>query len=288
MVEKVGSKKKVDFKIETDGAIDLINGDGNQLEQMLMSLLVNAIDAMPHGGTLTIKTSNLKVKQKSFFPSSLLEQGDYVVLTVSDTGTGIPERIKNKIFEPFFTTKEKGKGTGLGLPMVYGIVKAHNGLINLISEEGRGTTFEIFFPACGTCVESPERSIIISKPKFHNIMLVDDEKDVLNSLKEFLETNGYRVFATDNPAYAADIFTDIHGSIDLVITDLSMPLFDGEDLISRIKSISPAVKVITISAHEHRLNELRALNVDGFLKKPFETYNLLEMIRNILSKNSII
>ncbi|MCX7794749.1 MAG: ATP-binding protein, partial [Thermodesulfovibrionales bacterium] len=289
MVEKVALKKKVDFNIEIDNSINLVNGDGNQLEQMLMNLLVNAIDAMPHGGVITIRTSNLQIKQKALFPTSLLEPGNYVVLTVSDTGTGIPENIRDKIFEPFFTTKEKGKGTGLGLPMVHGIVKAHNGLINVISEEGRGTTFEIFFPACGTRVELPEKSIFISSPKLHNIMLVDNERDILNSLKDLLEKNGYRVFATDNPAYAADIFQDIHLSIDLVITDLSMPLFDGAELISTIKSISPSVKVITISAHEHKLAELRSLKiVDGFIKKPFEINELLTMIRNVLSKNSII
>lgn len=289
MVEKVGLKKKVDFKIEIDHSINLINGDGNQLEQMLMNLLVNAIDAMPHGGVLTVRTSNLNIKQKSIFPTSLLEPGNYVVVTVSDTGTGIPEHIRDKIFEPFFTTKEKGKGTGLGLPMVHGIVKAHNGLINVISEEGRGTTFEIFFPACGTLVECPEKSIVISTPKLHNIMLVDDERDLLNSLKELLEKNGYRVFATDNPAYAADIFQDIYDNIDLVITDISMPLFDGVELIYTIKNIAPSVKVITISAHDHRLEELKSLKiVDGYMKKPFEINSLLNMIRNVLSKNSII
>lgn len=289
MVEKVGIKKKIDFRLEIDQSIHLIDGDGNQLEQMLMNLLVNAIDAMPHGGVLTIRTSNLNIKQKSIFPTSLLEPGDYVVVTVSDTGMGIPEHIKDKIFEPFFTTKEKGKGTGLGLPMVHGIVKAHNGLINVISEEGRGTTFEIFFPVCGSMIECPEKSIVISNPKLSNIMLVDDERDLLSSLKELLEKNGYRVFATDNPAYAADIFKDIYQSVDLVITDISMPLFDGVELISTIKGIAPSVKVITISAHDHRLEELKGLNiVDGYMKKPFDINTLLNMIRNVLTKNSII
>lgn len=287
MVDKLASKKNIDIKIEMDENIDVINGDGNHLEQMLMNLLVNAMDAMPQGGILTIKTFNHTVAQETLFETSMLPPGNYVVLSVSDTGTGIPEKIRHKIFEPFFTTKEKGKGTGLGLPMVFGIVKAHNGLINLITEEGVGTTFEIYLPACGSFPRSLEKTVLISTERLHKIMLVDDERDILLNLKELLERNGYKVFATDNPSYALDIFKDIYSNIDLVITDISMPLFDGEEFISIIKSISPDVKVITISAYEHRLIELRD-RVNGYIKKPFDTGSFLRVIRNVLGQNSII
>jgi PAS domain S-box-containing protein len=147
LIERMMKKQHIVLKVETDDAIPLIQGDGNQIEQVIMNLVVNAGDAMPHGGSITISTSVKNLGRDAFRVHPLLAPGRYVVLVISDTGTGIPEQIRDKIFDPFFTTKETGKGTGLGLATVYGIVKEHKGVINLKTEVGRGTTFEIFFPA---------------------------------------------------------------------------------------------------------------------------------------------
>lgn len=282
LIEKMMANKKIDIKIEIDNSIPAINGDSNQLEQVIMNLILNASDAMPDGGAITIKTSFANLGDEATRIHSLLSPGRYVVLTISDTGKGIPDEIKSRIFDPFFTTKGPGKGTGLGLAMVYGIVKEHRGVINVESQVGRGTTFDIYIPASDRVVHRVEKVAIYPIAGRENILVVDDEPDVLNFIKETLGRQGYKVLITDNPVYALDIFKQISENIDLVITDIVMPLVNGRELIRHFKIIKPRVKIIAISGYDASMTGRRDKEIDAFIRKPFEGIYLLSTVRRVL------
>ena len=293
LCESISKKRNVEIKMEPNDNIPYINADNNQLEQVFMNLFVNAMDAMPNGGKITITTEFLELEEKAagrIHP--LLTAGKYILLKVSDTGTGIPDEIKDKIFNPFFTTKEAGKGTGLGLAMVYGIVKEHKGIIDVKSKIGKGTTFEIYLPAFtntnAAVVQEVSKAAPPSMKENIRILVVDDEAGVLSFVKETLEREGYRLIATDNPYYALEIFGDIAGGIDLIITDINMPLMDGKKLITHFKAIKPTVKTIAISAHN--ANPLLGdKNIDAFISKPFKDVHLISMMNKVMGlKNSDI
>lgn len=284
LIEKMMDNKNIDIKMEINDSIPAINGDSNQLEQVIMNLVLNAADAMPGGGIVTIKTSFANLGNEATRIHPLLSPGRYVELTISDTGTGIPEEIKSRIFDPFFTTKDRGKGTGLGLAMVYGIVKEHKGVINVKSQLGRGTTFEIYLPASDRLAYKVERPSVYSMTGREKILVVDDEPDVLSFIKETLDKQGYKVLITDNPMYALDTFKQISDNIDLVITDIVMPLVDGRELIKHFKIIKPGLKVVAISGYD-ALNLVRGRkdkDIDAFVRKPFDSIFLLSIVRRVL------
>jgi len=215
----------------------------------------------------------------------LLNPGNYVVMKVSDTGTGIPDEIRNKIFNPFFTTKEPGKGTGLGLAMVYGIIKEHKGIVDVKSTLGKGTTFEIYLPASDSIISAAAKISASSAAGGIRILVVDDEEDILNFIKAVLEKEGYRLIITSDPNYAMEMFSEFANNIDIVITDIIMPLLDGKTLIKNFKAIKPTIKTIAISAHDTHSSGDK--NIDTFIKKPFEGADLLSRIRKVLgSENS--
>ncbi len=282
LIERMMNKKKVDMKIELDDAIPSINGDSNQMEQVIMNLAVNAGDAMPNGGLITISTATANLEKDASLVHPLLEPGRYVTLRISDTGTGIPDAIRDRIFDPFFTTKETGKGTGLGLAMVYGIVKEHRGVINVKSHVGKGTTFEIYLPASDKAVQRAGKSPVYSMTGREKILVVDDEKDVLSFMKDVLEAQGYRVLVSDNPIYALDIFKQISDDIDLVVTDIVMPLVNGKDLIRSFKTIKPSVKMIAISGYDIWNIGKKDKDIDAYIRKPFEGIYLLSIVRRVL------
>lgn len=289
LCESISKKRNVEIKMEANNDIPCINADNNQLEQVLMNLFVNAMDAMPNGGEITITTGFLELEEKAagrIHP--LLTAGKYVLLKVSDTGTGIPDEIKDKIFNPFFTTKEAGKGTGLGLAMVYGIIKEHKGIIDVKSKTGKGTTFEIYLPAFANAavVQEVSKTMLPSMKGNIKILVVDDDAGVLSFVKEVLEKEGYRLIATDNPYYALEVFGDIADGIDLIITDINMPLMDGKKLIRHFKAIKPTVKTIAISAQNaHHL--LADKSIDAFINKPFKDTHLISMMNKVMgSKDS--
>ena len=283
LLERTLINKKVKATLEVDRAIPAINGDSIQLEQIITNLIVNAADAMPQGGTITVQTAFMDLGDKAPLLHPLLAPGKYVVLTIADTGVGIPDEILGKIFDPFFTTKEPGKGTGLGLAMVYGIVKAHKGEIRVMSRQGLGTIFEIYLPATDNPVqEENEEPSLEAMAGRENVLIVDDEKNVLSFMKDTLEAQGYKVIAADNPVYAQDLFQQMAGEIDLVITDMVMPLVNGKELVRQFKKIRPEVKIIAMSGIDPGKISQEGATVDAFLKKPFEGIILLTAVRNVL------
>lgn len=280
LCETMARSRKVAIKMETGDNIPHIHADSNQMEQVLMNLFVNAMDAMPDGGTIIIGTEFVEIERNNHV-HPLLSSGKYILIKVTDTGIGIPEEIKDKIFNPFFTTKGPGKGTGLGLAMVYGIVKEHKGVLNVKSKTGKGTTFEIYLPPSDAAIHEVAKTSDHLLTANARILVVDDEKDMLNFMKEIIEGAGYKLLAADNPYYALEIFGEVADNIDLVITDIVMPLMDGRKLIKHFKTFKPAIKAIAISGYDAARNREDA-DIDAFISKPFEKDSLLSAIRKVL------
>jgi signal transduction histidine kinase len=278
--------RNITVKVETEPNIPAVSGDSIHLEQVITNLAMNSMDAMPGGGKLMITTSVMAVGATSSPIRPYLAPGKYVVLTVGDTGTGIAPEVRSRIFEPFFTTKPVGKGTGLGLAMVYGIVKSHQGEVRVKSEPGVGTTFEIYLP-------SLDRPAGLRNHEFSGIplfgaagseciLVVDDEQDVLSYIKDTLDSHGYRTFATDNPVYAQELFHEMSDDIDLVITDMMMPLLNGAELSRQFKTIKKHIKVIGITGFSGGSIAGNAGDLDALIKKPFDGAKLLRTIRSVL------
>jgi PAS domain S-box-containing protein len=273
--------KRIGLKIDLYNNLPSLQGDPNQLEQVIMNLMVNARDAMPDGGLLSLRTNLAEIGKENPDISGSVAPGKYVVLTVSDTGCGINRDIMNKIFDPFFTTKEKGKGTGLGLASVYGIIKDHKGYISVRSEVGKGTTFDIFIPSSEKIVHKISKSQPVTLEGHENILVIDDDKDVLKLIKDILETSGYDVMPFDNPLTAIDMFNNFYAKIQLVITDIMMPLMEGDELIRRLKEIKPDIKIIVVSGYSNERITIRKM-VDAVVKKPFERLELLSIVRQLI------
>jgi CheY-like chemotaxis protein len=253
------------------------------MEQVIMNFIVNARDAMPQGGRIVIKTSLRDVTRGMPDVPPYVPAGAYVVMTISDTGVGIPKEVLDKIYEPFFTTKERGKGTGLGLSMVYGVVKEHKGYISVQSELNQGTAFTVYLPAARIEVKEDRAHKLPSVSGTETVLVVDDEQDILQAIQDALTSHGYKVFAVGDPITGAGIFKKLAGEIDLVITDIVMPGLNGKELIGQIKAVNPDVKVLAISGYTKYVapkDEIGEIN--GFLQKPFESYYLLSVVRRIL------
>lgn len=282
LLDRMMAKKAIELNLKIDDGLPSINGDSNQIEQVIMNLVVNAMDAMPGGGTISISTSTRVLDREATLVHPLLVPGRYAVLSISDTGAGIPEEIRDRIFDPFFTTKERGKGTGLGLAMVYGIVKEHKGVINVRSVQGKGSTFEIYLPASERTFYKAEKHVAHPKAGRENILVVDDEADILSFIRDVLESQGYTVLATDNPVYAQEVCKEIADDIDLVITDVMMPLVDGRELIRHFKKIKPSLRIIAISGFDMTNHGRKDRDIDAFIRKPFQGTHLLFVVRNVL------
>jgi PAS domain S-box-containing protein len=274
--------KRIGVKTTLSKNLPTIEGDPNQLEQVIMNLMVNARDAMPDGGLITVHTNHIEIEKERHNMPAYVTPGNYILLSVSDTGNGIPKEIINKIFDPFFTTKEKGKGTGLGLATVYGIIKDHKGYVTVQSEVDKGTTFDIYLPISGKSVYRPVSEKLFSVSGHENILLVDDEEEVLLFIKDILETHGYRVLTASNPLAATDIFKKLYGDIHLVISDIVMPLMQGTELVQNLRTIKPDVKIIAISGYSEETINKEKMMIDEFIRKPFEVYYLLSTVRRVL------
>ncbi|MCJ8518177.1 two-component system cell cycle sensor histidine kinase/response regulator CckA [Pseudorhizobium tarimense] len=293
-------------KLEVDYGRDLwtVRTDLSQFEQVLINLCVNARDAMSEGGTLLIKTRNVAADETSSFPQADLPAEDFVMVEVSDSGTGIPPEIMDKIFEPFFTTKEVGKGTGLGLSMVYGIVKQSGGYIHPESEVGRGTTFRIFLPR-----HVPEAPVLQEMQPTPDavppaevaqtakseepvdltgnsavVLLVEDEEAVRRGGKRMLETRGYTVHEAGSGVEALDIMEELEGKVDIVVSDVVMPEMDGPTLLGELRKNYPDLKFIFVSgyAEDAFARNLPADAKFGFLPKPFSLKQLAVAVREML------
>jgi two-component system cell cycle sensor histidine kinase/response regulator CckA len=262
----------------------VVKVDRGQLEQIIMNLSVNARDAMPNGGRLTIRTVNVELDIAFAADHPPITPGSYVLLSVSDTGNGMDAGTKARIFEPFFTKKERGKGTGLGLAAVYGIVKQSGGFIWLNSELGKGTTFDIYLPRLDERLQDSLKPCVAEPKLFgsERILLVEDEEQVLIPVREFLERSGYFVLSATNGADALRVVDSQSGDIDLLLTDLVMPGLDGVQVARSIRSKYPNVRVLYISGYADPqgkgLDKAAAL-----LRKPFSQQLLASKIREVLT-----
>ncbi len=279
------TRKNITIRLDLSAGLSPLEADPSQMEQVLMNLLVNAADAMPGGGELFLKTAN--VTNGDFDPQLYdVEPGKYVLLSVGDTGIGMSDEIKSRIFEPFFTTKDPGRGTGLGLASVYGIVKGHGGYIDVDSEEGKGTTFRIYLPASEKKIEeTPCRREEIPKGS-ESILLVDDEEHILDVGKKMLGILNYRVLTASGGEQAVELHKSNREQIDLTILDLIMPQMGGKETFEAIKKISPTAKVLLSSGYsmDGQTKEIMKNGCKGFIQKPFSIRELSYKVREILDR----
>ncbi len=261
--------------------------DQGQIEQVLLNLLVNAWQAMPGGGDLYLETQNIVLDESRFKPIAK-RKGPYVKISVTDTGIGMDEQTKERIFEPFFTTREMGRGTGLGLASVYGIVKNHNGFINVYSEKGQGTTFNIYLPATirkGGKDRQPDAEAEAEGASFdETILIIDDEAMILNVATDMLKTLGYRILTAQNGPAAIELYRRQMDRIDLIILDMVMPEMSGSDIFDELKKINPRVKVLLSSGYSLNSQAAQILDrgCDGFIQKPFTLNDISHQLRAIL------
>ncbi len=268
-----------------------VNADTAQLGQMIMNLGVNARDAMPDGGKLITKTKNVTLDENFCATHLGAKPGNYVLLSISDTGEGIDEQSLEHIFEPFYTTKEVGKGTGLGLAIVYGIVKSHSGYIICESDIGKGTTFEIYLPVIEQKV-SPEalEEVKDEKPQVGGdeaILLVDDDQTVRNLGHEILSKVGYTILTARDGETALELYLQKKNEIDLIILDLMMPGMGGQKCLEELLQVNPKVKVLIASGHadNNSIKTEMGMVAKDFIAKPYDLQKLLNLVREILDRN---
>ncbi|MGD9818139.1 MAG: response regulator [Desulfomonilaceae bacterium] len=262
-----------------------INADPSQIGQILMNLAINSKDAMPEGGKLVIETENVDLDDEYCSRNIGVTPGSYVLLSVSDTGTGMDGETLSHIFEPFFTTKSVGKGTGLGLATAYGIVKQHNGYILCYSEPGHGTTFKIYFPA----ISGEKKPVSVSDESTmqggtETILLVDDDEDIRNLGARILEQKGYNVISAKNGKEGLEIYKKYGDRIGLIVLDLIMPEMDGKLCMEKILKINPGAKIVLASGYSPNgsAKTLISKGAKGFVSKPFLIKELLVTIREVL------
>jgi CheY-like chemotaxis protein len=278
--------KMVAIQVIMGNRLWAVNADPVQIEQMLLNLGTNAADAMPDGGKLLFELENVILDDNDTMWHPGAQPGRYVLLTITDTGHGMDKETLGKIFDPFFTTKEFGKGTGLGLASVYGIVKSHGGYITCYSEVGRGTTFKIYFPAMDEFERDNSKSTEVeSMPKgTETILLVDDEESIRDVAQQALVNFGYKVLTASSGEQALEILADNPGKIDLVVMDLGMPGMGGHRCLQELLRMDPAMKVIIASGYSADNHVKRSLEhgaVD-YLSKPYLLVDLLKAVRAVL------
>ncbi|OLP16744.1 hypothetical protein BST81_19920 [Leptolyngbya sp. 'hensonii'] len=263
-------------------------GDATHLHQVLMNLCVNARDAMPEGGKLSITAENLILGEQDARLHMDAKAGAYVVVTVSDTGTGIPAELLDRIFEPFFTTKELGKGTGLGLSTAIGIIKSHKGFIAVSSHPGKGTDFKVFLPAVEATSEWIAETQDLPRGRGELILIVDDEAAIREIAGNSLKAFNYRVLTANDGIEAIARYAEHREKIHLVLVDMMMPLMDGATTIRALKKLYPQVKIIASSGlvAGSQLPETGTSGTEGFLAKPYTTQELLQAIYNVLKVGS--
>lgn len=265
--------------------LGVVKADPGQVEQILMNLLVNARDALENGGTITIETGDKYLDKTFVIENPGAVEGSYVMLAVHDNGVGMTEETKRKIFEPFFTTKGQGKGTGLGLATVYGIVKQSGGYIQVVSEPAKGTSFRVFFPRVDSEAGQEDASIRQEGPKgSETILVVEDEIGVLNLTVSTLKRRGYEVLPASSPTEASEIFADNHQRIDLVLSDVIMPEKNGPALVREFREKRPDLKIIFMSGYTDDTISPQEITDErtAFISKPFTSDVLVGRVRDVL------
>ncbi len=266
-----------------------VYGDATQLHQVLMNLCVNARDAMPDGGILSISAENIFIDEPYASMNIDASSGPHIVIDVGDTGMGISPSIAERIFEPFFTTKEPGKGTGLGLSTVIGIVKSHSGFVNVYSEVSKGTQFKVYLPATQTPESYYAPNLELPKGQGELILVVDDELAIREITKASLETYNYQVVTANDGIEAIALYAEHKNEISVVLTDMMMPSMDGQITIRTLQKINPQVKIIAMSGLESNgmIAQSAGNSVKAFLSKPYTANELLKTIHEVLSIEKI-
>lgn len=286
--------EEITINYQCDPKLWTVYADTTSIDQVLVNLVLNARDAMPDGGILTIKLKNVTLKKERLEQSGYTRPGRFVCLSVSDTGTGIDKQVLPHIFDPFFTTKEQGRGTGLGLSVVYGIVKDHGGYINVKSTTGgaarRGATFKIFLPAFEfnaqpAAAQEPGRPAEV-RGRGEKILLVEDDRDLLNLTRDLLTDNNYAVYACRSISDAEFVFDREKGSFDLLISDLILPGGKGTDLALQLRRSNPSLPVLLVSGYTDERPDLERIREAGlpFLSKPYSSEILLRKVSEALKK----
>ena len=284
-------EESIEIKVFQHSNLRKVDADQAQITQVLMNLVVNARDAMPKGGTIEIKTGEILIDEVYGKLHAYPKPGNYVFVAVSDTGSGIPQEIRDKIFEPFFTTKAKGKGTGLGLAVTYSIVKGHGGWIDLSTEVGKGTEFKVYLPTFSVLGNAGDVEAVSEKEPLpggtESVLLVDDDVVIRDLGKSLLEGLGYKVFVASDGDEAVRIYKEQVGEIALVVMDRVMPKVDGVESFNRLKKISPGVKVIISSGYAaDEAKKLRESGVMGFLDKPYRMAEMAKAVREAIDAGS--
>ncbi len=276
----------VELVCRLDPKIDCVKADPGQIEQIFLNLAVNARDAMTGGGTLVIESKNIELTSAWTTKRSEMRPGAYVLLAVSDNGSGMTPEVKARVFEPFYTTKGRSKGTGLGLSTVYGIVKQSGGHVEVYSELGQGTTFKIYFPRCdeetGTPCEVPAKPAISGGRE--TILLVEDEDQIREMAAEILRARGYEVLVAANGSDALEVVAGHAAPIDLLLTDVIMPGMNGRELAEQVAESRAGIKILYMSGYtDGAIFQNGVLDPDTpFLAKPFSMDQLLERVRATL------
>jgi PAS domain S-box-containing protein len=277
---------RIDIRAEPN--LWTLNADSTQLHQVLMNLAVNARDAMPQGGTLKLATANQTLDAKDCALNVEARPGRFVVLTVQDTGTGIAPDVRDRIFDPFFTTKDVGQGTGLGLAVVFGIIKAHHGWITVASKPGQGCTFQVNLPAAEVPTQpAPEPAASPASGGHECILVVDDEDLVRNLVSSILERRGFRVLTATDGEEAVAIYRDWSQEIDLVLLDMTMPRLSGIQVCQLLQQINPSVRVLFSSGHLSAAERDRLIaSGEPFVPKPYKPEELVRILRQVLDRES--
>ncbi len=271
----------------TDRALTVM-ADSSHIEQVLMNLATNARDAMPNGGSLTIETEAVNIDEEFIKAHAYGKPGEYALISISDTGAGMDEKTKDKIFEPFFTTKEVGKGTGLGLAMVYGIIKQHDGYIHVYSEPNEGTTFRIYLPVIESEVEEIKQKDLQSvEGGTETVLVAEDDASVRGLIKDMLGRYGYNVITAEDGEDAVKKFSENRGMVQLLLFDVIMPRKNGKEAYTEIKKIKSDIKVIFISGYTADIIHKKGILEEGlnFILKPISKNNLLRKVREVLDKD---
>jgi len=284
------SDRKIEIIDELDQDLWNIKAEKGQIEQIMMNLSVNARDAMPDGGQLIFRTDNFEYNYSSNNDINLkLNSGKYVKLEVADTGKGIPEKYLDKIFDPFFSSKKEGQGTGLGLSVVYGIVKSHHGFIDVRSNENQGTVFRIFIPMCEEKTEKVQEHADLLVSGSGTLLIVDDEEMIRETLKGMLESLNYKVIFASNGQHAIDVYKSRQNEIDAILMDIQMPVMDGVEAAQNILELDPEARIIFTSGYAEMksFKKLRKMGYQLFIKKPYKIGNLADIIQEALSKQVV-
>ena len=278
------TKKEISVHRKYQKDVWTVEADQGQMEQVLLNLYVNAWQAMPGGGEIYLETENVMIDE-DYSKTYRIEPGRYVKISITDTGMGMDEATQQKIFDPFFTTKEMGRGTGLGLASVYGIIKNHGGFINVYSEKGKGSTFNIYLPATESDVRGQRSEVSEDLKHGHEtVLLVDDENMIIDVAKQMLEMMGYKVLTAKSGKEALVIYKQNMDKIDMVILDMVMPDIGGSEVYDRLKKINPEIKVLLSSGYSitGQASDILNRGCNGFIQKPFSLKTLSRKLREIL------